>query len=521
MTTERKQWWRKVAAIAVGGSVVAGGLIGVRARAGSQEPSAPVIEDAAWSRSSAPAAPAVAEVGRHDTPPASSEGVVPAGAALPIPTPTTPSPVVPAVPTVPAIPAPPAPFPPNLEPVGAGPRAPEAGAGADKNLLPPVPSLPPIDLPKLPSAPTLPDAKLTIPAPPADLMPPAPVVPPASVLPVPKPSGPSAPPALPPFPGEKDKAEPQKSLMVPTPPAPVVPVLPSPAGIAPSLPPVQNTEPSQPMLPGKPDSGLNPAIPGNTLNPTPIAPAVPAGFPPTSPGGRDVPALPTNQSKPPELSFGSTDKSVYPAPAGNPLNSTPRDTAMLNFKQTAALAVLSGAMLTAEQARSAPPVVPMIPTVSVKADETETEKLKKDLTAATKRIAELETKVEKLTELLTGKKDSVGITLPSDPGAVEDIKRLRNRIAELDNELKSLKTQTALKPAIVPEAKPKGIVKVVNEYPVEISMVINEKSHRIPPSTKIDVEVPAGEFTYQLLQSGAAATRSVIKDKETVTLRIK
>ncbi|VTR94729.1 unnamed protein product [Gemmata massiliana] len=520
MTTERKQWWRKVAAIAVGGSVVAGGLIGVRARAGSQEPSAPLIEDAAWSRSSAPAAPAVAEVDRRDAPSASSEGVVPAGAALPIPTPTTPSPVVPAVPTVPAIPAPPAPFPPNLEPVGAGPRAPEAGVGADKNLLPPVPSLPPIDLPKVPGTPTLPDTKPTIPVPPADLTLPAPVVPPTSVLPAP--SSPVVPPALPPLPGEKDKADPQKVPTIPAPPAPVVPVVPPPAGIAPSLPPVQNTEPSQPMLPGKPDSGLNPAIPGNTLNPTPIAPAVPAGFPPTSPGGRDVPALPTNRSKPPEPSFGSTDKSAFPAPAGNPLNSTPRDTAMLNFKQTAALAVLGGAMLTAEQARSAPPVVPMIPTVPVKADEkTETQKLKEDLIEANKKIATLEKQIEKLNELLTGRKDIDGKTiLPSDPGAIANIKELKDEIAKLKLDLKSM-SSTSQKPAIVPEAKPRGIVKVVNEYPVEISMVINEKSHRIAPSTKIEVEVPAGDFTYQLLQSGAAATRSVIKDKETVTLRIK
>ena len=39
--------------------------------------------------------------------------------------------------------------------------------------------------------------------------------------------------------------------------------------------------------------------------------------------------------------------------------------------------------------------------------------------------------------------------------------------------------------------------------------------------TKLDVEVPAGDFTYHLLQSGAAPTKSAIKDKETVTLRIK
>ncbi len=198
---------------------------------------------------------------------------------------------------------------------------------------------------------------------------------------------------------------------------------------------------------------------------------------------------------------------------------------MFNLKYTAALAVIGGAMLTADQAKSAAliptPVAPRVPAVPVKADA-DTDKLKKDLETANDRIKELEKKVARLAELLTGRLDIDGKTiLPSDPGAVEEIKRLKNRIAELDTELKDLKKTTALKPAIVPEAKPKGVVKVVNEYPVEISMVINEKSHRIAPNTKIEVEIPAGEFSYQLLQSGAASTRSVIKDKETVTLRIK
>ena len=45
--------------------------------------------------------------------------------------------------------------------------------------------------------------------------------------------------------------------------------------------------------------------------------------------------------------------------------------------------------------------------------------------------------------------------------------------------------------------------------------------HWYGPSKTLDVDVPAGNFTYQLLESGAEATKSVIKEKETVTLRIK
>jgi hypothetical protein len=56
---------------------------------------------------------------------------------------------------------------------------------------------------------------------------------------------------------------------------------------------------------------------------------------------------------------------------------------------------------------------------------------------------------------------------------------------------------------------------------VQISIVVNGTSYRVAPSKTFDVDVPAGEFSYQLLESGAASTKSVIKEKETVTLRIK
>ena len=65
------------------------------------------------------------------------------------------------------------------------------------------------------------------------------------------------------------------------------------------------------------------------------------------------------------------------------------------------------------------------------------------------------------------------------------------------------------------------MVRVVNDYPIQISMVINGISHKIPPSMALDFDVQAGEFNYQLLESGAAPTKSYIKEKETVTLRIK
>jgi len=272
------------------------------------------------------------------------------------------------------------------------------------------------------------------------------------------------------------------------------------------------------------DSPLNPPNPGNTLNPT-VAPAIP--ITPVRPGA-EVPGTGVGGAKPVEQPFAPSEKFVFPPPGvSNPSVPTPRDDIM-NIKHTAALAILGGTLLAAEQAKSftvapLPPVTPpSLPTVPVAAqDKTEVERLKTDLAEANKKIERLEKQVAALTELLRGKKDEQGYPLTSDPGALAQIKELTNKIEAMDKELKGLRTQTSLRPAVVPEAKPKGIVKVVNEYPIEISIVVNEKSYRVAPNTKIEVEVPAGEFTYQLLQAGGTAVRSVIKDKETVTLRIK
>lgn len=547
--TERKRWWRAAAVAAVGGVVVTGGWFSlVRGKGEPDKADGPPPEAVNWTRTTAPppAAPTVAEVDRTAAEPAPPTGpVTPAAATLPpIPT-SVGGPVAPAVPV--ATPVPPAPIavPAPVTPV-SGPRIPDpALTGGDRSALPavpPVPALPPAELPPLPTPPKAPEVK--------PVAPPTPPAPAGEALP--KPAAPAAPfaptppggsaPAIPPLP--ISTVEPPKAA-APVPPAPKPPVgvvppmpevppppaglggalLPQPTPVAPPAPSVNSADPVRPMLPVKPDSDLKPSNSGNTLNPT-VAPAVPVV---PAPAGLEPPARPVALPKPPEPAFGSTDKDVFPVrPVGDPRVPQQRDDTMLNLTTTAAVAVLGGAMLAFEKANVPPSAVPRpaigaAPAVPLKADEkTDAEKLRTDLVAANKKIEDLEKQVKRLTELLSGKRDELGILVdPNAPGAAEEVKRLKDRVAALEKELTTLKTQTALKPAVVPEAKPKGTVKIVNEYPVEISMVINDKSYRVAPNTKLDVEIPAGDFTYQLLQSGAAATRSAIKEKETVTLRIK
>lgn len=181
----------------------------------------------------------------------------------------------------------------------------------------------------------------------------------------------------------------------------------------------------------------------------------------------------------------------------------------MNLKQTTMAAALGAALALAPVATAAQP-----------AGKTTDEKL-----------ADAQKEIKRLAELLDGRKDNDGKPSPVDVGAVEDIKRLKDdvfrlkeKVASLENQLNELKkSTTSLKPAPLDPMAGKGTVRVENDYPIEITIVVNAMSYRVPANTKLDIPVPAGDFTYQLLNSGAnlAPVKSAIKEKEVVKLRIK
>jgi hypothetical protein len=194
----------------------------------------------------------------------------------------------------------------------------------------------------------------------------------------------------------------------------------------------------------------------------------------------------------------------------------------MTFKSTAAAAILGGALM-------AP---------SAGAQDTQ-----KDKDAATKatdqKLEAIQKSIDSITEMLKGRKDATGVVLPSDPGLLEEVRRLRDDVALLKSQMETLKT-TSLRPpggaapmipgvpnpmpaAVPPAAATQGTVRVVNEYPVEITMVVNGRTYRVAPNATQDIPVTAGEFSYQLLSANVAAapTRSTIRAGETVTLRIK
>jgi hypothetical protein len=541
----RRRWWRAVAATLVGGGAATGGWFGFT-RAGDAEPSAPLAqnqeEQTPWVRAAA------AEPPPFQTP--TDGAVVPASAQMPPAAAAETPPALPAVPPVApgALPTPP-----------AGPLIPPVSPVVPASQPTAAPQARPADLPALPPmTPPAPAAGGRIPVAPA--APPAPVLPdPVSKVP-PKPAAPIDGPAVPAAP------------VIPQP-GSTLPAVPPPAELALPTPPVKLPESAQPPTAPKPDSAL-PAVGGGVTvkpdnvggNSGPIVPVAPEVSAPEVVKPPSVPVVPVGPSGPAEPSVAAPKLPALPAvptvgtpgepptravdrtkpaeapreaerpvvplptPAPNTLAPTPGESTMISLHHTAAAAVLGGIMLApASPAPAAAPSAPILPVPATTAVPPQADD-KVDSVELSKKLTNIEKQLKEITELLNGRRDKDGFPIETDRGLVAQMKDLSDRLKALENDVAVMKkTQTSLRPSdaipgatVDPRAAgAKGIVRVVNEYPIQISMVVNGTSYKVAPSKSLDIEVPVGEFTYQLLESGAAPVKSVIREKEPVTLRIK
>lgn len=476
-TVRRRRWWR---AAVVCGAAAAAGWAGVALAEPIKTPLTPdtKVEPAVWTRSSA-------------SPPAA---VVPVAGKLP---------------PVSALPP---------EPPTAGPR------------LPDLPGVPPVKA-DLPAIPTLP-----APTPVPKARESAPEIP---RLPEPKESAPQLPRL--PEPPKVREASPEIPRLPepPTPkavePTPVLPV-PPPGDLAPPAPPAKSADPARPTPPTAPDLNLRPANPANSVNseapavlpaprsltaPPPTSEPVRAAPPvvptvPTGSGGAlpAIPAPPVPPVRPPAAPV--TAFPAAPTGTGRADPPTPGDTTMTPTLRHTALAAAMGALAFA------PATAAALPTPAAEAQDkgarTNDQKLE-DLQADVRAI---NSTLKRLAEAIDGRRDDKGVPSPYDRGLAAEVKDLRDTVARLEKQLNELKTSTSLSPSrpLDPLAG-RGTVRVVNEYPVDISILVNGTSYRLSPNEKRDILVPMGEFQYQLLTAGAGVTRSSIREKETVTLRIR
>lgn len=287
------------------------------------------------------------------------------------------------------------------------------------------------------------------------------------------------------------------------------------------------------------------------------APAVKPGEPvlslPAPPKPSPVPS-PLDLDVPPPLDLATDPAPLPPPPAKPAVPATPTsmakteppalppgDLAMIKSISHAALVAILGGAVTASPVK-AEPAAPVDEVLKKQIEENN-----KKLDENNKLIAEMKEQLKDLSvirERIYGRKDQGGNEIPNDRGLLKDMQRLNDQVDALRQQVEKMGTEyKALKPStppaspetkiVIPGTMPpgpgstpaiagKGTIRLVNDYPVEISMVINKDlSYKIGAHSVKSIDVPAGEFTYELLQGGAGPVKSTIKEKEIVTLRVK
>jgi len=303
----------------------------------------------------------------------------------------------------------------------------------------------------------------------------------------------------------------------------VPPVAPDTAPKAPVLSPVT---PITPLVMVPPVQELPaPAV----FNPAPIAPpaktvALPEPSMPVKPELK-LPEVKSGYNSTPEAPV-ALPKPVEVAPMPSPTTKvTPTGEDTMKFKPTQAIkSAVAGAVLATSPAFAEDPKVPT-QTADVKSLETD---LKAQLATLKDEIKQLKEKQSTYNDLIAGRADGK-VNNPIDAGLMKRVENLETRLKRIEESLKKLddklasSTSAASPLSGVGNALPAGKsrVRLVNEYPIKISIVVNGTSYPLEAKQMKDLEVPSGSFTYQLIAEGTDKVSSNIKEGETVTLRIR
>lgn len=391
-------------------------------------------------------------------------------------------------------------------------------------------------IPMLPALPTLASAEPPAPVPPTQWPPlpkpvetPAPMLSPSNIVPVV-----TAPPVIPTLPTLSEMA----------PAKPVMPTIQS--VMPPSLGPVIPAE----VLPSPREHTAPSALTHRVEVPTP---AQPAQSPRPAASGILAPSEFNLPSAQPGFNVNLMPTPVKGVPAKltstSLANEPPGDAAMIPSFQSVRAAALGVALaMSPVNAFAAPEKMPLADDAKDKADaaksdpvallKAEIAKLREDVT--------LEKQFREITsDLIQGKKDKeTGKTEKGLLTRYEEIEKRLQTIEKslekfdltkfeeamgklLDAKLADLNKTTVLKPeatkdvALKAMAGPKATIRIVNEYPVSISMIVNGASVRVEPSQSKSVEIPAGSYSYELLHAGSQPTTATIKESDSITLRIK
>lgn len=172
----------------------------------------------------------------------------------------------------------------------------------------------------------------------------------------------------------------------------------------------------------------------------------------------------------------------------------------------------------------------LAPTTAIRADEpkpmTVEEILTKEIADLKKELAKSKRLLDTLDEQVMGRKDGKAM-VPADAGLMLRMEKLEKAIAAIDTKLTAMsdsppKRTVGSSPAEgIKPAVGMGLVKVVNLFTTKMSITVNDKSYPLDPAQTKEIEVPMGSFSYMLIADEMVKKSSLIKEGETVTLRIR
>ena len=146
----------------------------------------------------------------------------------------------------------------------------------------------------------------------------------------------------------------------------------------------------------------------------------------------------------------------------------------------------------------------------------------KDMGKAVEKLDAAVKKLEEVEKTLSGNKNANEATLVH---VLDEMKTLKASITQLEADVKMLR-QNASTPStsnrITTDTAPKmGQLKLVNDYIEEMSIVVNGGvSYRLLPGQTRTISVPAGNFTYQILQLQPSVQERSIAANEEKSIRV-
>jgi hypothetical protein len=193
-----------------------------------------------------------------------------------------------------------------------------------------------------------------------------------------------------------------------------------------------------------------------------------------------------------------------------------------DWKSVSAFALLMGAMMHGSAAAAIDP-----PTDEEKLDNIQKQLNK--LTLSLNNMSEASTRaaatLNEFKRDLTGELDSmkasittIGLNQADTKKGLEDLRgdmvRLRSEVDSLRARVQTNASYQALYNPNSTSAVGTGKVEIVNTYASEVAVVLNRRAYYVPPGeTRIIENVPAGNFTYEVLGIQQPVTRTMSPDK--------